>query len=107
MTASGDWQKNLQEFNRLGAISGSRALFFLYGVFRVCFDGDLNGRSGLESNLLPLFIDQSIFNANFPIQLLCILYGDFSLLRRFRVHGLDDLLNCSGQSRTWFFALPL
>jgi len=43
--------------------------------------------------------------ANFSIQLLCLLYGDFSLLGRYWVHGLDDLLNRSGQSRTWFFAL--
>ena len=59
-------------------ISDSRVLFFFYRVFLVCFDGHLNWRSGLEANLLPLLIHERIFNADSSIQLLCILYDDWT-----------------------------
>ena len=65
-------------------------------VFLVRFGGDVYLRTLLKGYVLAVLILQSVFDPNFPIELLGALNGDLPLFQFVRISLLDDLIDRSG-----------
>ena len=97
-----------KEGDRSGDIrAGLRELLFFFvlwrGVFGIGFDGNFNFGALFQLHFTALFVDESVFNSNFTVQVIRALNGDLRFFRGVREHRLDDLLHDAGLSRAGLF----
>jgi len=74
------------------------------GCVRIGFEGHFYLRTLLELDLLTIFIDKGIFNADFLIQIVGTIDGDLRLFRLCGNYRFDDLLYRALKVNTGFFS---